>query len=119
MKLTLNLTESSIGNQGIELPRVSSGRKTVPGKGVGEGVIVAVEVGSGVKVDMTVEVDSTEKVIVGARVNVGGMTVRREVSDVGLAVGYRHPEQQPEERVGLMMSDLAISSGILLMCMGR
>jgi len=42
----------SSGNQGILFPSVSTGKTTIPGKGVGDGitVAVAVAVGSGVNI---------------------------------------------------------------------
>ena len=40
----------SKGNQGLLFPSVSTGRTTSPGKGVGEGIVVGVTVGSGVDV---------------------------------------------------------------------
>jgi hypothetical protein len=42
--------ELSLGNQGILLSNESNGITTDPGKGVGEGINVAVAVGSGVNV---------------------------------------------------------------------
>jgi hypothetical protein len=39
------------GSQGLLFPRVSTGKTTDPGRGVGDGICVAVAVGSGVDVD--------------------------------------------------------------------
>jgi hypothetical protein len=56
----------SNGNQGLLFPSVSTGRTTKPGNGVGDGIVVAVAVGSGVDVggmgegvDVGIDVDGT------------------------------------------------------------
>ena len=97
-KLTAKRAVSSIGSQGIEFARVSSGRTTVPGKGVGDGMVVAVEVGTGVKVD------------VDAGVDVGGMTGGAEVGVVGPEIGaqaarraVRRTRANDGERLGLFI----------------
>jgi len=45
----------SSGSQGLFFPSVSTGKTTDPGKGVGDGICVAVAVGSGVNVGGTGE----------------------------------------------------------------
>jgi len=50
IELTPGLAVLSSGSQGMLFPRVSTGKTTNPGKGVGDGISVAVAVGSGVNV---------------------------------------------------------------------
>ena len=80
-KWTLGLAVSSIGSQGIVLPRVSIGNTSKPGNGVKEGVNVG---GSGDGDAVGVNVDIVVDVRVG--LIVGGITVEVWDRETGVNV---------------------------------
>jgi hypothetical protein len=79
-KLTPGLAVLSNGNQGLLFPSVSTGKTTDPGKDVGDGIAVAVTVGSGVNVGGIgdgVKVDGTA---VGTGVEAGAHPLNKTIS---------------------------------------
>lgn len=74
------MADLSVGNQGILLPKESNGITTDPGKGVGEGINVAVAVGSGVNVGGIGDGVDVEGKDVGTGVEAGAHPLNTTVS---------------------------------------